>query len=65
MPQKRKKMKVHRPPSDAQLGVTDYEGIAHYVKDTLEGSMTAIVSLETDMKSTLDMKIVEMKTLLE
>ena len=65
MVQKRRKRKAHKPPSNAQLGSANYEGIAHYVQDTLEGSMTTIVSLQTKMKSTLNIRIVELKTLLE
>lgn len=42
-PHKRQKMKAHRPPTDAHLGLDDYENIATYVQETLEGSMTAIV----------------------
>jgi hypothetical protein len=30
-PHKRQKMKAHKPPTDAQLGSADYEGIASYV----------------------------------
>ena len=41
---KRQNMRAHKPPIDAQLGSTDYEGIASYMNETLEGSMTAIVS---------------------
>lgn len=65
MPQKRQKRKAHKPPSDAQLGVVDYEGIAYHVQDTLEGSMTTIISSQVEMKSALGMSIVELKTLLE
>ena len=64
-PQNKQKMKAHKPPSNAQLGSTNYEGIAHYVQETLEGSMTMIVRSQTKMKSMLDMRIVELNTLLE
>ena len=37
-------MKVHKPPSDVQLGSVDYEGIESHVQDTLEESMNMIVS---------------------
>lgn len=65
MPRKRQKRKAHKLPTDARLGSVDYDNIATYVQDTLEGSMTAIVSLQTEMKSVLDMEIAELKTLLE
>ena len=58
-------MNTHKLPTDTQLGLDDYENIATCVQETLEGPMTAIVSLQTKMKSTLDMKIAELKTLLE
>ena len=62
---KRQKMRAHKPPSDAKLGSVDYNSIATYVQETLEGPMTTIMSSQTKMKSTLDMKIAELKTLLE
>ena len=58
-------MKAKKKPIAPQLGSTDYEGIATYLQETLEGSMTMIVSPQTEMKSALDMKIMELKTLLE
>lgn len=48
-------MKAHKPPTDAQLGSTDYESIATYVQETLEGSMTTRVSSQTAMKSAIEM----------
>ena len=57
-PHKRQKTKPHKPPTDAQLGSTDYDNIATYVQETLEGSMITIVSA-------MDMKIAEMKTLMK
>ena len=36
---KRKKMRAHKPPTDTQLGSADYDNIANYVKETLEGPM--------------------------
>ena len=64
-PKKRQKMKAQRKPTTPQLGTNDYDNIGKCVQETLEESMTAIVSSQTEMKSTLDMKIVELKTLLE
>ena len=58
-------MRAHKPPTDTQLGSADYDNIATYVQETLEGSMTAIVSSQTEMKSVMDLTIVELKTLLE
>ena len=57
-PHKRQKMRAHKLPTDAQLGSVDYDSIATYVQETLEGSMTAIVNSQTKMKSAIDMQIV-------
>ena len=64
-PHKRQNMKAHKLPTHAQLGLDDYDNIATCVQETLEGSMTSIVSLQTKMKSVMDLKIAELKTLLE
>ena len=64
-PHKRPNMKAHKKPTTPQLGSDDYDNIATCVQETLEGSMTTIVISRSEMKSVLDMKIVELKTLLE
>ena len=58
-------MRAHKWPIDTKLGSNDYDNITTYVQETLEGSMTTIVSSWTEMKSVMDMKIAELKTLLE
>ena len=61
----RKKRKDSTEPYDPQLSLVDYEGIATSMQESMEGSMTMIVSSQTKMKTTLDMIIVELKILLE
>ena len=58
-------MRAQNPPTNAQLGSTDYEGIASHVQDTLEESMTVIVRSQTVLKTALEIKIMELKTLLQ
>ena len=58
-------MKAHKQPTTPQLGLDDYDNNATCVQETLEGSMTTIVSSHSKMKSVLDMKIAELNTLLE
>ena len=43
----------------------DYEHIASSVQETLEGSMTAIMTSQDVMKAVLDSKIAELKILLQ
>ena len=64
-PHKRPKMKAQRNPVEDQLGSNDYENITTCVQETLEAPMIAIVSSQTAMKSVINMKIVELKTLME
>ena len=64
-PHKRKNLRAHKLPTDAQLGSANYDCIATYMQETLEGSMIGIVSSQTAMKSVMDMQIVELNTLLE
>ena len=58
-------MKEHKPPIASQLGSDDYDNIATCVQESLEGSMTMIVSSQDEMQSMLDIRILELKTLLE
>ena len=50
---------------NSPVGTEDYDNIGKCVQETLEESMTVIVILKNEMKSVLDMRIVELKTLLE
>ena len=61
----REKRKCHKPNIDAQLGSVDYDGVATFVQESLEGSITTIVTSQTETKTALDIKIVELKTLPE
>ena len=61
----KKKRKVVREPYDPELSSVDYEHIATFVQETLEGSMTAIVTSQDMMKAALDSRIVELKNLLQ
>lgn len=61
----RKKRNVVREPYEPQLSLEDYEHIMTSVQDTLEGSMTAIVTLQHARKANLNNKITELKTLLQ
>lgn len=62
---KKMKMKAHKRPSDIYLGSDDYEFIANRVQETLDAPMTVIVTTQTVMKSTLDLQIAELKTIME
>ena len=64
-PHARKKRKDSREPYDPQLSSVDYEHIASYVQETLEGSMTAIMTSQDTIKATLDSKITELNILLQ
>ena len=57
--------KAHRPTSDVHLGLDDYELITNQVQETLDALIVAIVTVQTAMKSTLDLQIVELKTIVE
>lgn len=60
------KRKAHKAPLvEEKLSVDDIDSIASHVYDTLEDSMTAIVSLQNAMNTALDVRIAEMKILLE
>ena len=61
----RKKRNAVREPYDPQLSTTDYEHIATSIQETLEGSMTAIMTSHDVMKVALDSKITKLKTLLQ
>ena len=60
----RKKRKATRDPYEPKLNPKDYDHITTSVQETLEGSMTAIVTSQHAMRTKLDNKIEELKTLL-
>ena len=64
-PHKRTKSKSHKPPSEDQLGLDNYENIATRVQETLDPLMTVLVSSQTTLKSALDIHIDQLKTLME
>ena len=45
--------------------MSDYEGIATSVHESLEELMTAIITSQNAMKTALDLRIAELKTPLE
>ena len=61
----RKKRKAIREPYEPQLSSEDYDHIATSVQETLEGSMTAIMTSQDAMKAMLDSKIGKLNTLLQ
>ena len=61
----RKKRKASREPYDPQLGSVDYEHSVSFIQETLEGTMTTIMTLQDAMKAALDSKVTELKTLLQ
>lgn len=61
----RKKRKAYREPYDPKLNSTDNEHVATSVQECLEGLMTTIVTSHNAMKTALDLRIVELKTMLE
>lgn len=64
---KKFKQKVSIDPYDPNpmLNSSDYEGIATSMHESLEESMTAIVTSQDIMKVMIDQRIMELKTLLE
>ena len=63
--QKRTKTKAHRLTSYVHLGLDDYGLITTWVQKSLEPPMTATITMQTSMKSALDMQISELKTIVE
>ena len=63
-PHARKKRKVVKPPYKPKLSIEDYEQIATLVQETMEESMTTIVTSQQEMQMVLDRKMEELKTLL-
>lgn len=61
----KKKRKATREPYEPKLNLEDYKHIVTSVQETLEGSMTAIVTLQHAMQTTVESKIVKLKTLLQ
>lgn len=60
----RKKRKATKDPTNPILSFKDYEHIATSVQETMEESMTMIVTSQQAMQMVLDNKMVELKTLL-
>lgn len=61
----RKKTKAIRQPYEPKLSIEDYELIAKSVRETIEESMTMIVTSQQAMQMVLDSKMAELKTFLE
>ena len=65
LPHKRRKSKSHKPTSDVQLGMDNYDNITTQVQESLEPPMTMLVTSETTMKRALDMQIAELRSIVE
>ena len=61
----RKKRKATKEPSDTILSMEDCEHIATLVQETMEESITTIVTSQKAMQMVLDNKMEELKTLLQ
>lgn len=59
------KTEVHKPTLDVHLGSDDYELIANWVQETSDAPMITIVTVQTVMKSALDLQIAELKNIVE
>ena len=63
---KKFKRKAHKAsPVEDKFSIDDIDKIANHVYQTLEDSITTIVTLHNAMKSAVDQRIAELKTLLE
>ena len=60
----KKKRKATKDPNDPILSTKDYEHIATSVKETMEESVTAIVTSQQAMQMVLDNKMAELKILI-